>query len=243
MGRGAVGLALILALFVGAGFALHARELPMGFEEPAETFPYGPVAAAVRQSFIAPGPYLSAVSVDLRPQRVGARGFSVNLRVREPSGEIKGETQIALKQSYDSQKFLIRLNPMAGSKGKPYVLEIQPAEGSDGLLFVPVHVRDAAVEDYVVDQDGVERREWTARFRLYQTLRPVAFFAALARSDPLTVAGFAATMALLTLAVGSLGARWAARSGSFAHPGFWYAIGVALALGIAWASYAAGAVR
>jgi len=230
------GLVALGVLVVTAfGFAGQARTLPMTFARRVETFAYGPVVGAARQTFVAPASYLSEISLAVRAQ---GEPTPVQLRLRAVDGVLLAEGRTIVTPAPEPVTVALAVPPIEGSAGMAYVLEIERGVGGDGRLLLPIDAADATASERFVDHDGVERPGWTAHLTAMQTVRPATFFRTLLGSDPLTALGVFAAYALGAMALGAL-LRWSVRR--LILPGLApaaYLLGAAGAVAVAWLTFA-----
>jgi hypothetical protein len=229
---GVMAILLLGVLFLG-----QDRRLPVSFEGEGYAFPYGPLAAGVGQSFVAPAPYLSSVMVTVDARGISTTGFPLNLRIRNDRGEVIAESRQLIDRAGIS-KPAISFVPIADSKGRLFEIEVQPAEGAEGDSYLPMRAGSGLPGEVFRDQEGVAGDAWSANLRLGQTVRPLTFFRSIFAADPLTGMALLAVLALLA---GSLASalRVLVRARDFNLD--WLAaggLGGGLALAVAWAAYA-----
>ncbi len=193
---------LAAMLVVGSLFLRQERMLPVTFVEEGYAFPYGPLAGAVGQRFIAPAPYLSRVTVTIDAQRISTNGFPLNLRIRDDRGELVAEARVTVNRPGVSDQ-AISFGPIADSEGRVFEIEIQPAEGAEGDIYLPMRAGSGLPGESFRDQEAELGVDWSSNYRLQQTVRPLTFVRATFAADPLTGLGLIAAVALL---VGALAA-------------------------------------
>ena len=229
------GLAALLIL--GFLFARHDRMLPVTFVEERYAFPYGPLAGAVGQSFHAPAPYLSRVTLTVDGKGIPTGGFPLNLRIRNNHGELVAESLQLVDGSGVSEQG-ISFSPITESEGQIFEIEIQPAEGAEGDIYLPMRAGSGLPVEVFRDLEGEPIVDWSSNFRLHQTVRPLTFVRGVLAADPLTGLGVVAALALL---VGSLAAALGAvgRARGFGLGPFVAGVfGADLTLAVVWAAYA-----
>ena len=228
---------VVVTLLAGVLFFGQDRMLPVIFLEEEHAFPYGPLAAGVGQSFVAPAPYLSRVTVTIDASGIPTSGFPLNLRIRDDHGEVIAESRRLVDRSGVSAQ-AISFSPIADSKGRLFEVEIQPAEGAEGDIYLPMRTGSGVAGESFREQEGRLNDEWSVNFRLDQTVRPLTFTRGILAADTLTGVGLLATLALLTVALTSA-LRSAGRVLGFRIgqvTGGLFAAGLMLAMG--WAAYA-----
>jgi hypothetical protein len=228
---------VVVMLLAGVLFLGQARMLPVIFLEEEHAFPYGPLAAGVGQSFVVPAPYLSRVTVTIDASGISTSGFPLNLRIRDDHGDVIAESRRLVDRSGVSEQ-AISFSPIADSKGRLFEVEIQPAEGAEGDIYLPMRTGSGVAGESFREQEGGLNDEWSVNFRLDQMVRPLTFARGIFAADTLTGMGLLATVALLTLALTSAlrsaGRVLGFRIGQFT--GGLFAAGSTLAMG--WAAYA-----
>ncbi|MDP6348528.1 MAG: hypothetical protein QGG58_01895 [Chloroflexota bacterium] len=228
---------VVVMLLAGVLFLGQARMLPVIFLEEEHAFPYGPLAAGVGQSFVVPAPYLSRVTVTIDASGISTSGFPLNLRIRDDHGDVIAESRRLVDRSGVSEQ-AISFSPIADSKGRLFEVEIQPAEGAEGDIYLPMRTGSGVAGESFREQEGGLNDEWSVNFRLDQMVRPLTFVRGIFAADTLTGMGLLATVALLTLALTSAlrsaGRVLGFRIGQFT--GGLFAAGSTLAMG--WAAYA-----
>jgi|GEM_PF-2214125 hypothetical protein len=229
--------ALAAMLVVGSLLLRQERMLPVTFTEDGYAFPYGPLAGAVGQSFAAPAPYLSRVSVTIDAQGISASGFPLNLRIRDDQGEVVAEARLTVNRPGISVQ-AISFSPIADSEGRVFEIEIQPAEGAEGDIYLPMRAGSGLPGESFRDQEAGLGVDWSSNYRLRQTVRPLTFIRATFAADPVTGMGLIAALTLLVGALGAVsrGVGWVLRfrldlstTGVF---------GTTLALALFWAAFA-----
>ncbi len=223
-------------LFLGVLFLGQDRNLPISFVQEEYAFPYGPLAAGVGQSFAAPAPYLSRVTVTVDARGISTAGFPLNLRIRNDSGEVIAESRQLIDRAGISEP-AISFVPIADSKGRLFEIEVQPAEGAEGEIYLPMRAGSGISGETFRDQEGRSADDWSSNLRLEQTVRPLTFFRSIFAADPLIGMALLAVLGLLagSLAVvlGSIGRALRLKMDSFAASVF----GADLTLALVWAAY------
>lgn len=228
---------LAAMLLVGSLFLGQERMLPVTFAEDGYAFPYGPLAGAVGQSFVAPAPYLSRVTVTIDAQGISTNGFPVNLRIRDDQGEVVAEARITVDRPGVSDQ-AISFGPIADSEGRVFEIEIQPAEGAEGDIYLPMRAGSGLRGEAFRDQEAELDVDWSSNYRLRQTVRPLTFIRSTFAADSVTGVGL---IAALTLLVGALAAasRGVGQSLRFRlDPPTAGVFGTTLALALFWAVFA-----
>jgi len=229
------GLAAMLV--VGSLFLRQERMLPVTFAEEGYAFPYGPLAGAVGQSFTAPAPYLSRVTVTIDAQGISTSGFPLNLRIRDDRGELVAEARVTVNRPGVSDQ-AISFRPIADSGGRVFEIEIQPAEGAEGDIYLPMRAGSGLPGESFRDQEAELGVDWSSNYRLRQTVRPLTFVRATFAADPVTGLGLVAVLALLTAALAAA-SRGVGRALRFRlDPPTAGVFGTTLALALFWVVFA-----
>ena len=123
-------------IIIGIVFARHERKIPITFDQPIETFSYGPLSGSTRQTLLSPESYLSRVSVQLRANGIPATGYPLNLRLRRHDGLLVAETRQPVYNNTGMTAYALDFPPLPNSSGQFFELEIQPAWSLQGGLRV-----------------------------------------------------------------------------------------------------------
>ncbi len=187
-------------LIVGSLFLRQERMLPVTFAEEEYAFPYGPLAGGVGQTFTAPAPYLSQVAVTIDARGIATAGFPLNMRIRDGRSELVAEARLVVNHGGLSDQ-AISFGPIADSEGRAFEVEIQPAEGAEGDVYLPMRTGSGLSGEAFRDQEGKHSVDWSSNYRLHQTVRPLTFIRGIFTADSLTVLGMLTAISLLTFAL------------------------------------------
>ena len=175
-------------IIIGIVFARHERKIPITFDQPIEAFSYGPLSGSTRQSLRSPESYLSQVSVQIRADGIPPTGYPLNLRLRKHDGTLVAETQQPVYNNTHMTAYALDFPPLPDSSGQLFELEIQPAQGAKGDIYLPIRIVPLS-EFQFSTMEGNPRHDWSINHELYQTVRPLTFIRQLFRLNPIVTLG------------------------------------------------------
>ena len=181
-------LLLVSLIILGTLCARHERKIPITFDQPIETFSYGPLSGSIRQTILSPESYLSRVSVHLRANGIPATGYPLNLRLRRHDGLLVAETRQPVYNNTGMTAYALDFPPLPNSSGQFFELEIQPAQGAEGDIYLPIRSVSPSQLRFST-MEGRPRHDWSTNHQLYQTVRPLTFIRQLFRLDPIVSLG------------------------------------------------------
>ncbi len=237
-GNPATIAAIIIFLAVGPLFARYERTLTINFDEPVEAFAYGPLSGSLRQTLRAPSSYLSQFAVRIRAIGVPPEGYPLNFRLRTKEGNLVAEGRTLVYSRFGTVDYGVKFPPLADSAGRFYELEVQPAQGAVGDLYLPIQFVHSAGSAFVPAGGGA-RSDWSVIYRLYQTVRPLTFVRQVLAQDPVTGLGLIAAYILATALLAWIAGRLGDVPTFSRGPISTWSVGAAGSLAAAWGLWAA----